>query len=122
MILRPFRQAQRASPQTYRDSAGVRHRSGQSPPICTGLYAESLARGYCFDAAKISRARYSGLLRVTRGQLDYEWKHLLAKLVMRDLDRHRQLRKIKRPRPHPLFRIIAGSREDWEKGWPLQVR
>ena len=81
-----------------------------------GLYAESLARGYCFDAAKISRARYSGHLRVTRGQLDYEWRHLLAKLVIRDPDRHRQLRKVECPRPHPLFRAVAGSREDWEKG------
>ena len=52
---------------------------------------------------------------MTRGQLDYEWKHLLTKLVMRDPDRHLQLRKIKRPRPYPLFRIIAGNREDWEK-------
>ena len=81
-----------------------------------GLHAESLARGYRFDAAKISRARYSGHLHVTRGQLAYEWKHLLAKLVTRDPERHRQLRTVERPRPHPLFRVVAGSREDWERG------
>ena len=81
-----------------------------------GLHAESLVRGYRFDAAKISRARYAGHLHVTCGQLDYEWNHLLAKLVTRDPERHRRLRSVERPRSHPLFRVVAGSREDWEKG------
>ena len=81
-----------------------------------GLHAESLVRGYRFDAAKISRARYSVHLHVTRGQLAYEWKHLLAKLAVRDPERHRQLHTVERPRSHPLFRVVAGSREDWEKG------
>ena len=81
-----------------------------------GLHAESRVRGYRFDAAKISRARYSGHLHVTRGQLDCEWKCLLAKLVTRDPERHRQLRSVERPRPHPLFRVVAGRRENWEKG------
>ena len=81
-----------------------------------GLHAESRVRGYRFDTAKISRARYAGYLHVTRGQLDYEWKHLLAKLVTRDPERYRQLYSVERPRSHPLFRVVAGSREDWEKG------
>ena len=81
-----------------------------------GLHADSLVRGYRFDAAKINRARCSGHLPVTRGQLAYEWKQLLAKLAARDPERHRQLRTVERPRPHPLFRVVAGGREDWEKG------
>lgn len=81
-----------------------------------GLHAESLVRGYRFDAAKISRARYACHLHVTRGQLDYEWNHLLAKLVTRDPERHRRLRTVERPLSHPLFRVVAGRREDWEKG------
>lgn len=80
------------------------------------LHAESLVRGYRFEAAKISRAHFIGSLHVTCGQLDYEWKHLLAKLVTRDPERHRQLRTVERPRSHPLFRVVAGRREDWEKG------
>jgi hypothetical protein len=79
---------------------------------------ESLLRGYAFDAARISTARARGRLTVSRGQLDYEWRHLLAKLHARDRQRWRQLAAIKRPQPHPLFRVVAGGIAAWEKVVP----
>jgi len=74
------------------------------------IHAESLARGYSFDKSKVGRTRRTGTMRETRGQLDFEWQHLLAKLRRRDPARYLVLRGIRRPEAHPLFRIVAGPR------------
>jgi hypothetical protein len=80
-----------------------------------GVHAESQLRGYEFAAAKISRRRCTDLLMVWRGQIDYEWEHLMRKLQVRDPARARLLRGVRRPRAHPLFRVVAGPVEAWEK-------
>ena len=76
--------------------------------------AEAQQRGYRFDHAKISRARCGGVIAVTAGQLAYEWEHLLAKLRTRDPDRFARMSQA-RPTPHPLFRIVPGPVEAWER-------
>jgi hypothetical protein len=80
-----------------------------------GVHAESLVRGYGFSTGRISRARCSEVLAVARGQIDYEWEHLMRKLRTRDPSRAKLLRGVRRPRAHPLFRVIAGPVESWEK-------
>lgn len=62
-----------------------------------------------FAVGKIGRARGAGLITVTRDQLDYEWEHLMAKLAVRDSRWRDRLERVKRPEPHPLFRVIAGG-------------
>ena len=79
------------------------------------VHAESVVRGYEFGSHKISRATCKQILVVPRGQLDYEWDHLMRKLRMRDPARARELRTVRRPHAHPLFRVVAGPVEDWEK-------
>ena len=71
------------------------------------IHAESLARGYSFDASKVGAARTTARLPETRGPLEYEWRHLRAKLRARDPERHRALHGIAKPQAHPLFRIVA---------------
>src|SRR6187200_28759 len=44
------------------------------------VHAEALRRGYRFDASKLRGRHTSAQLSGTRGQLDFEWSHLLAKL------------------------------------------
>src|SRR5471032_1666336 len=44
------------------------------------VHEESVRRGYKFDASKIGAPRFSGKLKETRGQLEYEWLHLKRKL------------------------------------------
>jgi hypothetical protein len=79
------------------------------------VHVESLDRGYVFEAAKIGRARRATTIVVTRGQLDYEWEHLLAKLARRDPARRSALASVVRPRAHPLFRVVPGAVEAWER-------
>jgi len=80
-----------------------------------GVHAESVVRGYEFAAGKISRSRCADTLVVRRGQLDYEWQHLMRKLKARDPARARLLSSVTRPQAHPLFRVVAGPVEAWEK-------
>ena len=80
-----------------------------------GVHAESVGRGYAFAARKISPARASGVIAVTRGQLTHEWNHLAAKLARRDPELRRRLSRVRRPQAHPSFRVVAGGLETWEK-------
>jgi hypothetical protein len=81
-----------------------------------GVHAEASRRGFAFAAGRISRARGSGEIPVTRGQLMYEWDHLLAKLAKRDPARHLRLARVRHPQAHPSFRLVSGDVEPWEKG------
>src|SRR5690606_6579557 len=49
-----------------------------------GVHAEATNRGYAFAVQKISPARASSVIAVTRGQLMHEWSHLMAKLAIRE--------------------------------------
>jgi hypothetical protein len=88
---------------------------GAIAALLSGIADEARRRGYRFDASKISRAQASCRMRETRGQLLYEWKHLRAKLRARAPQTYRRFRGVKVPEAHPLFRIVAGGINDWEK-------
>ena len=94
-----------------------RHTAPRSA-ICAYLaevHAEALRRGYAFDAGKVGPQRVVEPLLVTRGQLAYEWEHLLRKLAERDPERYRRWRALRRPACHPLMRCCAGEVEAWER-------
>lgn len=80
-----------------------------------GVHEEAMNRGYHFAGAKISRARESNYLSVTRGQLAFEWHHLTEKLRTRDPAWLARISTVKNPQPHPLFRVVRGSVAQWEK-------
>jgi hypothetical protein len=80
------------------------------------IHAEAARRGYAFDRAKIRPVRHVPRIPVRRGQMLFEWDHLLAKVKARDPAKYRELRMVRRPAPHPSFRIVAGGIEDWERG------
>ena len=79
------------------------------------IHEEATARGYSFDRSKIGRLRDVERIRVTRGQLEFEWRHLLAKVAERSPAHYRKLRLVRTPRCHPLVRLRAGDVEAWER-------
>ena len=79
------------------------------------LAAEARRRGYRFDASRITHPGTALKIRETRGQLQYEWNHLQQKLRARAPGIAVRLRDVAKPRPHPLFRIVAGKIREWEK-------
>lgn len=76
---------------------------------------ESVGRGYNFNASKISPSGEAAQIPATSGQLAYETEHLLRKLKERSPDEYERVSKYKRLDPHPLFLIIPGEIEEWEK-------
>lgn len=80
------------------------------------VHREALARGYRFEGRRIGRSCGSGRLTVTRGQLDFEWRHLRGKLRTRDPEWLAGLPPLERPKAHPLFRVVRGGVAAWERG------
>jgi hypothetical protein len=98
----------------------TRFRASGDPLGYIGSYlqavaAEATARGYRFDTGKIHTPCANGQLEETAGQLDFEWEHLCRKLAVRDPDRCARLRALSGPRPHPLFRVVPGGVQPWER-------
>jgi Pyrimidine dimer DNA glycosylase len=106
----------------YAHHPQLRRFKEQSSPVgfigeyLRSVHAEAVNRGYRFAGQKITRARATGRLIVTRGQIEFEWQHLLSKLEKRDRMWHARLAGIEQPKPHPLFRVVPGSVAAWEKG------
>ena len=80
-----------------------------------GLEREAKERGYHFDSSKILNPQFRGTIPESRGQLLYEWNHLMCKLRVRAPQMAHQFQSVKSPDPHPLFRLIAGEARSWEK-------
>lgn len=79
------------------------------------VHREAVNRGYRFDVEKIIPLRAPSRLTVTRGQLEFERRHLMKKLERRDPKRLAPLRRMESLEPHPLFRMVRGSIARWEK-------
>jgi hypothetical protein len=79
------------------------------------IYKEAVVRGYSFDRKKIGRPFQGTKLRVTSGQIAYEFEHLKKKLFKRDKKKYLEIKDIASPRPHPLFLIKFGPVEFWER-------
>ena len=79
------------------------------------VYQEAVARGYHFDATKIEPTSASIHIPVTQGQLDYELHHLLAKLKRRAQQLYQTVADVRQCQAHPLFQVVAGGVEAWEK-------
>ncbi len=78
------------------------------------VYNEAVERGYSFNKDKIDRDFQSVTIKVTSEQINYERKHLLSKLKIRDQTKHSELISAKELLPHPMFEIVIGEIEDWE--------
>jgi hypothetical protein len=83
------------------------------------LWKESQRRGYNFNQTKIGQIDSDfAKIKVTQGQINYEFSHLMRKLKKRDKQRFDRLNKKKvldKIEIHPVFEVIEGDVEDWEK-------
>jgi hypothetical protein len=75
---------------------------------------EAAARGYRFDRGKLGPIEVVAGIDATRGQLDHEWQHLLAKLAVRNPALAEQWQHT-RPACHPLFVLQPGPVAPWER-------
>jgi hypothetical protein len=103
----------------------ARFRRSQDPQAAIGSYLRAIhheaeRRGYSFNGSKIIGKRQAAPLAVSRGQLAFEWAHLKSKVRLRDPEWFETLHRRRRIRAHPLFAIVPGEVEPWERGLPLR--
>lgn len=114
-VLRGRTRGYRAHPQLDRF-----RESGRPLSMITGyldgIWRESQRRGYRFDRARILGRSPHGRLVVPRGQLRWEWNHLLKKLRNRSPDTYARWRSVTVQQAHPLFRAAPGGLAAWERG------
>lgn len=79
------------------------------------VHREAERRGYRFDINKLESAHPCPKIRVTEGQVQYEWNHLQNKLRRRDPQRHARNLTDKNIQPHPLMETVPGEIEAWER-------
>ena len=79
------------------------------------VFEEASSRGYSFDPEKFDANAKSQNIAVTKGQMEFECGHLLSKLNVRDPERGQSFSALKSFEPHPLFVIVDGEIESWEK-------
>lgn len=105
----------------YRNHPQLERFRGSPEPLVAisaylwGLRDEALHRGYRFDPSRVEAAQEACAtvgLTVTGGQMDLEAAHLRAKLERRAPER---LPLPERLGPHPLFTVIPGGIEPWER-------
>jgi hypothetical protein len=113
-VLRGQTQGYRFHPQL------ARFRAERAPLAAIAEYLravqnEARQRGYQFNKAKVVPQRTSMKITATEGQLLYEFAHLKRKLSRRDPQRYQQLLNIEQPEAHPLFHIVAGEVQAWER-------
>ena len=110
------------------ETRGYRHHpqlirfQGESAPVSAiaaylrEVQAEASRRGYSFDRSRIGRVRTAAVsIPVTSGQIEYEWRHLLAKVSVRSAATWQRLSEVAAPDCHPVFRPCSGGVEPWER-------
>ncbi len=81
-----------------------------------GVFEVSASRGYSFDSSKIEPVLGVTQIAVTSGQIEFEWQHLMTKLSSRNPAIYEKWQSVVEPDTHPLFHIISGEIEPWERG------
>lgn len=81
----------------------------------SNVYDEAVVRQFKFDSTKFRKPNLSLLLEVSEGQIIFEFKHLLFKLKSREINLYEKLKETKTIMPHPMFKIVKGEIENWER-------
>lgn len=82
-----------------------------------GVAAEAERRGYSFNRSLIRVPPEEGLpsLTVTDGQLAFELEHLRQKSRLRSPGWFAEQLETAAPLPHPIFRVVGGAVEPFER-------
>ncbi|MFH1770131.1 MAG: pyrimidine dimer DNA glycosylase/endonuclease V [archaeon] len=78
------------------------------------VFLEAKNRGYSFDSTKVKHLKLKKEIKVNKGQVDYEFKHLLRKLKERDEEKYKKIKNSEKIEVNPIFKVVSGGVEDWE--------
>jgi hypothetical protein len=79
------------------------------------VHDEATKRGLSYDETKIGPViEPLKPIPVTKGQLEYEWKHLVSKLQKRSPELLSEIKSDFPPSTNPIFEVVDGEVESWE--------
>lgn len=78
------------------------------------VLAEAVERRYRFDKSKLEGSNYADRIEVTKGQIEFEVQHLLAKLEKRDEAKYNSLKIVDGLDVNGIFVVVEGEVESWE--------
>jgi hypothetical protein len=95
----------------------TKNQSAQINAYLYFLFKDSQDRKYNFDSSKIDFGKTIAAeqMNVTKGQIEFELGHLFDKLYIRDPNKLKRLRSVREFDVHPLFNVVPGGIESWEK-------
>jgi len=98
----------------------IRFKNTKDPILYIGtylyyVYVEGESRGYNFDKNKIIKYDLTVRMPVTKGQIQYEFQHLLEKLRVRDSSKYEEVKDEIIIETNPIFYVTDGDVEKWEK-------
>jgi hypothetical protein len=79
------------------------------------VWRESQRRGFDFDKEKIGPGKGIQKIKVTHRQLEYEFDLLCKKTGKRNPEKCKGLLSTRKVKSHPIFKVVAGKVERWEK-------
>ena len=79
------------------------------------VWDEACRRGYNFNRDKIERETAGAPVGINSGQLEHEFALLSARLKKRSPDKYREIKSVRKVECHPVFTIVRGPVEEWEK-------
>ncbi|MBN1888336.1 MAG: DNA lyase [Thermoflexales bacterium] len=115
------RKVLRGETKGYRHHPQLERFKAQTEPIAAldryllAVWEEAAGRGFAFNREKIGPHFSESKIAVTSGQLAYELGHLKVKLYVRDTGRYEQAAQVVSALPNPIFRVIEGRVESWER-------
>lgn len=113
-VLRGLTRGYLHHPQLFR-FRGQNDPNGAIARYLSVVQQDATRRGYLFDGGRIISTPWNGVIQETTGQLLYEWEHFLRKVAIRNPGHHAILQPIIRPEPHPLFVLVDGAVQTWER-------
>ena len=98
----------------------LRFKNHPTPVLAISAYLHAIvdeaeARNYAFKRDKLEIYTPVEPLTVTSGQIEFETHHLQQKLKTRDAQRYLRCAEVTALTAHPLFTVVAGEVERWEK-------
>jgi hypothetical protein len=79
------------------------------------IHNEASRRNFRFDKDKVDWNCTAVQMSVTKGQLDFEVRHLRNKLQSRDPEQFQKFNELTKFDAHPMFILIDGKIETWER-------
>lgn len=104
----------------YRNHPQLERFKNQKNPLASidtyllHVYRDSILRCYNFNKNKIGPNFTESMIKVTRGQIEYELQHLRYKLKLRDPVKYSEIKELKVPDTNPVFTVVDGDVEPWE--------